>query len=90
MLCIGILEKDLAASTLLAAPELYTKGQRNGAFNFKIYIGWMLMAALQSVAVFYIMWGAFGKTTITHDKSLFAMGQLTYSACVILISSKLQ
>ena len=48
------------------------------------------MASLQSVAVFYIMWGAFGKTTTTHDKSLFAMGQLTYSACVILISSKLQ
>ena len=48
------------------------------------------MASIQSVAVFYIMFGIYGEATLARDRSLFAMGQLTYSACVILISSKLQ
>ena len=47
------------------------------------------MAAMQSVGVFYIMYGLYGQATLQWDKSLFAMGQLAYSACVILITSKL-
>lgn len=39
---LGIFEQDLRASTLLAVPELYTKGQRSGGFNLKIYLGWMV------------------------------------------------
>jgi phospholipid-translocating ATPase len=101
---IGIFEKDLAASTLLAVPELYTKGQRNGGFNFAIYAGWMFMAASEAMVVWWGMWGLFGLAGggmgpagqgmggggWTRDNSLFAMGQLCYSAVVILISLKLQ
>jgi phospholipid-translocating ATPase len=38
VMIIGIFEKDLEASTLLAVPELYrTMGQKNCGFNFWIY-----------------------------------------------------
>ncbi|KAI9791570.1 MAG: hypothetical protein M1833_001491 [Piccolia ochrophora] len=86
---IGIFEKDLAASTLLAVPELYRKGQRNGAFNFKIYLGWMFMASSAAMVVYFIMFGLFGQASFTRDNSLYAMGVLTFSCCVIFISCKL-
>jgi phospholipid-translocating ATPase len=87
---MGIFEKDLAASTLLAVPELYTKGQRDGAFNIKIYLGWMFMAASEAMIVYFSMLGLFGQVAFTEDNSLFAMGDLTFTACVILINLKMQ
>ena len=87
---LGIFEKDLSPSTLIAVPELYTKGQRSGAFNFKIYLGWMFMAASEAMVVYFTMWGLFGRAIFTPGKDLFAMGDLTFSACVILINTKLQ
>ena len=87
---MGVFEKDLAASTLLAVPELYTIGQRNGGFNFRIYLAWMFMAASEAVAVFFCMYGIFGKAVITRDDTLFAMGDMTYTAVVIIIWTKIQ
>ncbi|OCK80446.1 phospholipid-translocating P-type ATPase [Lepidopterella palustris CBS 459.81] len=87
---MGIFEKDLAASTLLAVPELYTKGQLNGGFNFRIYFGWMFMAASEAMVVYFIMLGLYGQAIFTNDQGLFAMGDLTFTACVIIISSKMQ
>ncbi|KAH0551396.1 hypothetical protein GP486_007389 [Trichoglossum hirsutum] len=89
VILLGIFEKDLASSTLLAVPELYTMGQRNGAFNFKIYLGWMFMAASEAMVVFFLMLGLFGRILFTQDNGLYAMGVLTYSAVVILVSAKL-
>jgi phospholipid-translocating ATPase len=49
---ISIFEKDLAASTLLAIPELYkTMGQKNGGFNVWIYFGWTAMAVAESMTL---------------------------------------
>ncbi|KAF2666886.1 phospholipid-translocating P-type ATPase [Microthyrium microscopicum] len=90
VLVMGIFEKDLAASTLLAVPELYTKGQRNQGFNLLVYAWWMLMAAVESMIIFFLMLGLFGTMSATKDPSLFAMGDLTFVACVILISMKMQ
>jgi phospholipid-translocating ATPase len=87
---LGIFEKDLAPATLIAVPELYTKGQRSGAFNLRVYLGWMFMAASEAVIVFFTMKGLFGQAIFTPGKDLFAMGDLTFSACVILINIKLQ
>ncbi|KAH0547563.1 hypothetical protein FGG08_000288 [Glutinoglossum americanum] len=89
VILLGVFEKDLSPATLLAVPELYTKGQRNGGFNFKIYLGWMFMAASEAVVVFFLMLVLFGKITFAQDNGLYAMGVLTYSAVVILISIKL-
>jgi phospholipid-translocating ATPase len=87
---LGVFEKDLAASTLLAVPELYTKGQRNGAFNFKVYAGWMFVAASEAMIVFFVMLGVYGQATFTEDQGLFALGDLCFSAAVIVISFKMQ
>ena len=86
----GIFEKDLSASTLLAVPELYTLGQRNGGFNLRIYLGWVFMAASEATVVFFIMIGLYGQALFTLDNGLYAMGDLTFTACVIVIATKIQ
>ncbi len=87
---MGIFEKDLAASTLLAVPELYTIGQRNRGFNIKTYLIWIFLASSESIVIFFIMLGIFGQILFTTDNSVYAMGALTYSAAVIIINLKLQ
>ena len=87
---LGIFEKDLAASTLLAVPELYARGQRNSSFNIKIFLWWAFMAASEAVMIYYIMLCLYGRAMFTTDNLGFAMGDLTFTACVILISLKLQ
>jgi phospholipid-translocating ATPase len=87
---LGIFEKDLSASTLLAAPELYTKGQRNGGFNFPLYLGWMFMASAEAMVVYFCMFGLYGNAPFSEDNTLFALSSITYTACVILINLKLQ
>ena len=87
---MGIYEKDLSASTLLAVPELYTKGQRNGGFNIKIYLWWIFMSASDAIVILFIMLGLYGNALFTKDNGLYAMGTLTFTACVIIISAKMQ
>jgi phospholipid-translocating ATPase len=87
---LGIFEKDLLPQTLIAVPELYTKGQRNGGFNFKIFLAWIFMASTEAVMVFFLMLGLYGQAIFTDDQGLYALGSLTFTACIILISMKLQ
>ncbi|KAI1978267.1 drs2 neo1 protein [Ophidiomyces ophidiicola] len=87
---LGIFEKDLAASTLLAVPELYTKGQLRQGFNVLIYLGWAFMGTCEAMIVYFVMYGLFGRAILSNDNGVFAMGLLTYSACVVIISVKLQ
>jgi phospholipid-translocating ATPase len=87
---LGIFEKDLSPATLIAAPELYTKGQRGDGFNFKIFVAWIFMAVCEAMIVYFTMFGLFGHVVFTRDNSLFAMGDLTFTVCVIVIVTKLQ
>jgi phospholipid-translocating ATPase len=87
---MGVFEKDLAASTLLAVPELYTKGQRNGGFNFKVYLGWMFMASTEAMLVYFVMLKLWGEKGFSEDNSIFAMGVCTYTAIVWVIAMKMQ
>lgn len=87
---MGIFEKDLSASTLLAVPELYTKGQRNAGFNFKVYLGWMFMASGEAMVVYFCMFALYGEAIFSEDNSIFPLGVLTYSAAIILIAMKMQ
>ena len=91
VICMGIFEQDLSASTLMAAPELYhSLGHCNGGFKIKIYLAWVAMAASQAVIVFFIMLGLFGQTIFTTDNGLYAMGALTFTACILVIAAKMQ
>ena len=88
---MGIFEQDLRATTLLAVPELYhSMGHRNGGFNIKRYLAWVAMAASQAVVVFFIMLGLYGQALFTTDNGLYAMGDLTFTACIIIIATKMQ
>ncbi|PBP16371.1 p-type ATPase, partial [Diplocarpon rosae] len=89
VILLGIFEQDLNASTLLAVPELYVSGQTGEAFNFKVYLGWMFMAASESVIIYFLMFGLFGKAIFTQDQGLLAMGTLAFSGAVIFINTKL-
>jgi phospholipid-translocating ATPase len=90
VLVMGIFEKDLAASTLLAVPELYTKGQKDGGFNIWVYLGWTAMASAEAMILFFVMVALFANVYTTRDASLFAMGDLDFVAVVIIISMKMQ
>ena len=90
---LGIFEKDLKAETLLAVPELYTLGQKNKGFSFKIYLGWVFLASTEAMIVFFLMLGLFGQGalfTTDNDNGIFGMGAITFSAVVIIIAVKLQ
>jgi phospholipid-translocating ATPase len=87
---MGVFEKDLAASTLLAAPELYSIGQRNGGFSIKIYLWWAFLAACEAVLIFNTARGIYGEALFTTDNGLFATGALTFTCCITVISLKLQ
>ena len=91
VLVIGIFEKDLAASTLLAVPELYkSMGPKNGGFSFWIYFGWTTMAVADSMIVYFGMLNLFGNAETTRDNTLFSMGDLDFVAVILIISMKLQ
>ncbi|KAI0123941.1 phospholipid-translocating P-type ATPase [Xylariales sp. AK1849] len=83
----GIFEKDLQASTLLAVPELYAYGQRNGAFSYRKYIAWTLMAIVESVIIYKVIYTVYANGLATSD--LFAFGQLIFTVCVVFINIKL-
>jgi phospholipid-translocating ATPase len=88
---LGIFTKDLAASTLLAVPELYTKGQKHGGFNIWLYLGWSFMATCEAVIIFFTMWSLYGLARVNpSDNDIFSLGLLTFSACIIVINVKLQ
>ncbi len=90
---LGVFEKDLAASTLLAVPELYIKGQDSQGFNFRIYAWWMFLAAADSIIIFHLMYTLFARGGIDAENmnnDLFPMGDLCFTAVVILVSCKLQ
>ncbi|KUI52838.1 putative phospholipid-transporting ATPase DNF3 [Cytospora mali] len=89
VILVGIFEQDLRAETLLAVPELYTYGQKNKAFNFKKYIGWMVVAVIEAVLIFYGIWGIFVHIPFTGDNTLFAMGDLAFTVCVVFINVKM-
>jgi phospholipid-translocating ATPase len=89
VIVLGTFEKDLAASTLLAVPELYLQGPRNRCFNFRIYVGWVVLAAIQAVCNYYIMHTLYTRNDFI-DNGVFAEGVMVYTTTVILVSAKLQ
>lgn len=89
VILLGIFEKDLSAETLLAVPELYTFGQRGQGFNYTQYLGWMVMGVTGSFIIFYTTCGVYWTDLFTSDTSLFAMGDICFTAAVIFINVKL-
>ncbi|KAK3350785.1 hypothetical protein B0H65DRAFT_98865 [Neurospora tetraspora] len=89
VILFGIFEKDLEADTLMAVPELYTYGQKEKAFNVKLYVGWMFMAVSESVLIFTIVWFVYGITLPPENTALYPVGTLAFTICVIFINIKM-
>ncbi|KAF7022367.1 hypothetical protein CFC21_035151 [Triticum aestivum] len=82
---VGILDKDLSKSTLLAYPKLYGSGQRDEKYNLNLFVLNMLEALWQSLVVFYIPYFAYRQSTI----GMSSLGDLWALASVIVVNMQL-
>ncbi|CDK27470.1 unnamed protein product [Kuraishia capsulata CBS 1993] len=87
VLCIGMFEKDLRPSTLLAVPELYSKGRNYESFNLRLFVYWVLLGAAQSTALSFLAWNVYG-TNATKDNTTMALGVLMFTTLVVVINVK--
>ncbi|WBW72014.1 trans-Golgi network aminophospholipid translocase (flippase), Dnf1 [Schizosaccharomyces osmophilus] len=85
---LGIFDKDLNVSTVIAVPELYQKGINNEAFNWRVYMSWSSLAFMQAFLVFYVTYALYGIKQLT-DNNLFAFGQLIFTAAIAVMNFKL-
>ncbi|GAO18111.1 hypothetical protein UVI_02020100 [Ustilaginoidea virens] len=88
-ICPGVWEQDLAAETLLAVPELYVYGQRDGGLNAGKYARWMVLAAVEGAVAWYGVWAGYGRTWAARDQGLYALGTLAFTVGVLWINWKL-
>jgi phospholipid-translocating ATPase len=89
VILLGIFEKDLSATTLLAWPELYTFGQKNRGFSYGKYFAWMFMGVTESLIIFNAILQIYMNSLFTADTTLFAMGSLAFTVCVVFINLKM-
>lgn len=87
---LGAFEQDLRASTLLAVPELYTKGQRSQGFDVKVFCGWMFTAVAQAMLIYFTAESLWAESKFNNDNGIYPIGVMTYTASVIIINIKLQ
>lgn len=87
---MGVFEQDMRPATLLAVPELYSIGPQRLGFNFKKYLYWATLGAVEAVIVYFMVYGIYGEAVIKRDNRVFSMGVLAFSACVTIINLKLQ
>jgi phospholipid-translocating ATPase len=55
VLAAGILEQDVSDATSLAIPQLYMAGPRNVFFTNKLFFKSLLMGALHSCSIYFIV-----------------------------------
>ncbi|KAI9711316.1 MAG: hypothetical protein M1820_002303 [Bogoriella megaspora] len=91
VMVLGIFDQDLAATTLLAVPDLYeTMGQKNNGLSLRVYFTWMAFAVAESMIVYFCMLTLYAHAETTRDSTLFSMSDLGFVATVIIVSVKLQ
>lgn len=89
VLCIGILEKDLKPSTLIAVPELYGRGRNNEGFDFYLFAGWVAIAAAESVISSFVVYYIYGYNMM-KENSIYPLGVLLFTTVVVMCTTKLQ
>src|SRR3569833_2154493 len=89
VILLGIFEKEQQTETQHAVPELYTFGQRNKGFNYWQYLGWMFMGVAEALLIYNTLYGIYNISLFSIDTSLFAMGSLAFTVCVLFINIKM-
>jgi len=79
---VAIFDKDLSKRTLLQSPQLYGAGQRQEAYNKKLF--WLTIADTlwQSIVVFFVPLFAYWGSTV----DIASMGDLWTISIVILVN----
>ncbi|CAI8510181.1 unnamed protein product [Pichia kudriavzevii] len=88
VLCIGMYDRDLNQSTLIAVPELYHKGVKNETFNLPVFIQWVLLATSQSVTVSFVLFQIYGFPALL-DNTTYPLGVVLFTTFIIIINVKL-
>ncbi|KNE63375.1 phospholipid-translocating P-type ATPase, flippase [Allomyces macrogynus ATCC 38327] len=71
VILLGILDRDLPEHILNEFPELYRVGQRNGEFDTKIFLIWLVKSMMQAIVVIA---GTFFLQTTYPSRGLIAAG----------------
>ncbi|KAK4285230.1 hypothetical protein QN277_001957 [Acacia crassicarpa] len=79
---VGILDKDLSKRTLLNCPQLYRAGQRQEAYNKKLFWITVVDTLWQSIVIFYGAFFAYWGSTI----DVASIGDLWTLAVVIVVN----
>lgn len=87
VLCIGMFEKDLRPSTLLAIPQLYSKGRNFESFNLKLFIMWVLLATSQAVTLCFALWNIYGFNA-AFDNTTYGLCVIMFTVLIIIINTK--
>ncbi|RUS32171.1 hypothetical protein BC938DRAFT_476104 [Jimgerdemannia flammicorona] len=92
VMVIGMFEKDLNASTLLANPEAYRIGQRDGAFNLRIFTQWVITAWWHTICVVLIplslngLFNAQWEIQLNGSLQLYTLGVMLYFSVVLVVT----
>ncbi|QPG74872.1 hypothetical protein FOA43_002208 [Brettanomyces nanus] len=84
---VGMFDKDLRPSTLIAVPELYAMGCKSERFNLSVFVQWIVLSAAQSVTLFFTMIYIYGFNA-TLDNTTYPLGMVLYTALVFVICTK--
>ena len=90
---LGIFEQDHTKEVLLSQPELYSHGQRGRGFSIPIYLISAMTAIAESALISFslvVLYAPTTQTTTTSSSDLFALGTLSFTACILAIAIKLQ
>lgn len=84
---LGIFDQELTADYALAFPEIYSKGQRNTAYNFRVFLSWLLSALWQSAIMFFVVYWGFGDYPDASGETLgmWAFGTVVFSVVVVTV-----
>lgn len=94
---LGIFEKDLNPSTLLAVPELYAVGQKSRGFNIRLYLWWMFLAGADCSICYFLPFHLYASPSLplpsytpgqTQSNDLFPLGDLAFTSVVVLVGAK--
>ena len=81
---LGIFDQELAAEYALAFPEIYAKGQRNTAYNFRIFLSWLASALWQSAVIYFVCFWGFGDVPSSNGQMLgmWTFGSVVFSVVI--------
>lgn len=88
---LGIFDQELVADYALAFPEIYSKGQRNTAYNFRVFMSWILSAIWQSAVIFFVCFWGFGDIPQAGGQMLgmWAFGTVVFSVVIFTVHAML-